>query len=368
MFRMFKYIAAALIAFTAVSLMILTPVGEGISETAKQENVSNNDENKESLAGRYVGYSWSGEVDGVALKDATTYIETILTLDDDGTISDAKLNTFTLRDGYWTMRQSGNATVVIDYTIAPQPAVPGKDYEPGESMFVICTVDKMSFYTVGVNESGIVAAALVDPITRYQFEMKLPEGFDFSQTVGDFPITSKYNVPTIRTSASGYLRPESWEEHKGRTLFDIHLPWSHVVNSYGTLEGIDNDATIQEFMEALGVTFEDGQPQPMDATYGYFSLGGWHGNARAIENYLIGRNVKERTSLVDWSIEQYARGINEKNQFGVDVETGATRTAQNSVDGISGATVRMSRESTSYQRALVAAGILDEDDVIIGRF
>ena len=365
---MLKYIVVALIAFSAFSLVIFTAVGEGISETAEQKNASNNDETKESLAGRYVGYSWSGEVDGVKLEDATTYIETILTLDDDGTISDVKLNTFTLMDGYWTMRQSGNATVVIDYTIDPQPAVPGEDYEPGESMFVICTVDKMSFYTVGVNESGIVAAALVDPITRYQLEMKFPEGFDYSQTVGEFPITSQHNVPTIRTSASGYLRPQNWEELQGRTLFDVHPAWSHVVNSYGTLEGIDNDATLQEFMEALGVTFEDGQPQPMDLTYDYFSLGGWHGNARAIENYLIGRNAKETTSLVDWSIEQYARGVNEKNQFGVDVETGATRTAQNSFDGISGATVRMSRESTSYQRALLAAGILDEEDVIIGRF
>jgi hypothetical protein len=49
--------------------------------------------------------------------------------------------------------------------------------------------------------------------------------------------------------------------------------------------------------------------------------------------------------------------VNENNEFGVDVQTGATRTIQNSTDGISGATVRMSRESTSYQRALVDAGI-----------
>ncbi len=47
---------------------------------------------------------------------------------------------------------------------------------------------------------------------------------------------------------------------------------------------------------------------------------------------------------------------------------GATKTAQDSLDGIAGATVRMSRESTSFQRALVAAGILTEEDVIKGRF
>jgi hypothetical protein len=322
----------------------------------------------ESLAGTYVGYFWRGEVDGVPFEETDQYIETILTLDDGGTIVNAKINSFVLVDGYWTMRQSGNATVVVDYSVDPVPAVPGTNYEPGISMFTICTVDKMSFYTVGVNESGIAALAIVDPITRYQFEMKFPEGFDYDRTMGEFPISSRYNVPTIRTSASGYLRPESWDEVDERTIFDVDPAWSHVVNSYGILKGIDHQSTVRAFLEALGVEFDGDAPSPMENTYGYFGNGGWHGNARAIEASLIGQNATEKTSLVDWSISRYAGAINEQNQFGVDVTTGATRTVQDSIDGISGATVRMSREATSYQRALVEAGILEEEDVIIGRF
>jgi len=51
-----------------------------------------------------------------------------------------------------------------------------------------------------------------------------------------------------------------------------------------------------------------------------------------------------------------------------DVPTGATKTVQNSIDLITGASVRMSRESNSYQRALVKAGILKEEDVLKGRY
>lgn len=86
------------------------------------------------------------------------------------------------------------------------------------------------------------------------------------------------------------------------------------------------------------------------------------------EASLIGQNATQKPSLVDWSIPRYAGAINAKRQFGIDVQTGATRTAQNSIETISGATIRMSWESTSYQRALVQAGILKETDVIIGRF
>ncbi|WP_201756919.1 hypothetical protein [Isachenkonia alkalipeptolytica] len=74
----------------------------------------------------------------------------------------------------------------------------------------------------------------------------------------------------------------------------------------------------------------------------------------------------EFTSLVDWS--EYEDSIYDENQFGVDVESGATRTIQNSIDTISGATLRISQEATSFQRALVSAGILEEEEVVIGRF
>lgn len=325
---------------------------------------------KESLAGRYVGYSWAGEARGVEFKNADHYIETIIKLDDDGIIVDAKINFFTKVDGFWTMRQSGNAMVVVDYSIDPEPAIPGTgdDYKPGKSMFTICTADKMSFYSVGVDESGTVASLIVDPITRYQFEMKLPADFDFNRPMGEMTIGSGLAVPTVRTSASGFLRPETWDLYKDRTIFSMYKPWSWVLNLYGPFEGLDDDSSVGELLEAMGVRFEGERPEPMDVTYGYYGVGGWHGNARAMENYLIGKDATETTSLVDWSEPRYANAINEENQFGVDVRSGATRTVQNSFDGISGATVRISREATSYQRALVSAGIIDESDVVIGRF
>ena len=319
------------------------------------------------LAGTHVGYSWAGEATGVAFADATQYIETILELDAAGIITDATMRFFVKIDGFWTTRQSGNAFVDVDFSVNPRPAVPGENYQAGDSMFTVYTADMMSFYAAAVNAAGVTAVALVDPITRYQFEMKLPQNFDYSQPVGNLTIGSGILVPTLRTSAGGLLRPADWGSLSDKTLLDIS-PWSHVVNSVGVLQGITAASSVQSFVEALGVQFQGGRPRPLPVRYGYFGLGGWDGNYRAIEKSLIGQNATQMTSLVDWSIPRYAGAINDKRQFGVDVQTGATRTAQNSIDTISGATVRMSRESTSYQRALVRAGILRETDVIIGRF
>lgn len=330
----------------------------GSAEDSEDAAAEDND-----FEGTFVGRFWKGEDEGVPFEEATDYIETILELDADGTIVDAKMNFFKEVDGYWTMRQSGNAYVEIDYSVDPETAIPGEDYEAGESMFRIHTADMMSFYAVGVNEDNILAHAIVDPITRYQFESKLPADFDYDRPMSDLTVNSEFNKPTVRTSGSG---PDSWDRLEGRTIFNMEDPWSHVVNDRGPLEGLDNESTVREYMEALGVEFDGDTPQPMEEVYGYHSLGGWHGNYRAIEDELIGKNATEYTSLVDWS--NYEDSIDEDNQFGADVETAATRTAQNSYDTITGATVRMSRESTSYQRALVNAGILSEEDIIIGRF
>jgi len=118
----------------------------------------------------------------------------------------------------------------------------------------------------------------------------------------------------------------------------------------------------------MGVVFKDSKPVPMTAKYGYTGNGGWSGNYAKISEFLKGKNALEMTSLVDWSIEKYKKGINDKNFFGVDIVAGATKTVQLSYDTIAGATVRMSRESNSYQRALVKAGIIKEEDVIKGRY
>jgi len=357
-------IVSMLLLFALLFTTACSPTGTDATEETNgaEESTSNG-----SLAGHYVGYSWRGEAGGGTFDEANQYIETILQLDDDGTILDAKMLFFVEKDGYWTTRQSGNAFVEVDFDVDPTPALPGDNYEAGDSMFTVYTADMMSFYAAAVNEDNTAAIALVCPVTRYQFEYKFDADDDFGKSMSELTVDSGDMVPTILTSGAGLMKPDSWDELEGSTIFDIDI-WSHVVNDKGILAGIDNDSSVQEFLEAFGIEFADGLPQVMETTYGYFGNGGWAGNFNALEESLIGQNATELTSLVDWSVDRYAGALNEDNVFGVDVESGATRTVQNSIDGISGATVRVSREATSYQRALVDAGIISEEDVVIGRF
>jgi hypothetical protein len=143
----------------------------------------------------------------------------------------------------------------------------------------------------------------------------------------------------------------------------------------GVFKGISNDTTIQELLELADVSFINGKPQQMEAHYGYHSMGGWYGNYQQIARTMVDRNVRDVSGLAKFEGKAYKGGdyalsINEDNFFGIntDVVSGATTTIQNSYDTISGATVRISREHTSFQRALVAAGVMKEEDVIKGRF
>lgn len=176
------------------------------------------------------------------------------------------------------------------------------------------------------------------------------------------------------TSKGGLLKPKSWEELSGKSILDISI-YSHVINLRGVYEGISNETTIKELLELSGVVFADGVPQPLDATYGYHSNGGWYGNYQKITQSLIGKKATELTGLTNfegknYEGEEYNIGINEDNFFGIngDAVSGATKTIQKSYETISGATVRISRENTSFQRALVNAGIVEEKDVVKGRF
>jgi hypothetical protein len=353
-----KYILAVVLVGLFLLLMLLaacTPVTD------------NSGTEEASLQGHYVGYSWQGEVDGVELAEANQYIETVLELDEEGNITDAKMRFFVQKDGFWITRQSGNAFVSVDFSVVPTQATPGENYAPGNSMFTIFTADLMSFYAVAVSPENVTAVALVCPVTRYQYEIRLTPDSDFTMPMSEVTIGSGMLVPTVRTSGAGLLKPDDWDLLADKNIFNIDR-WSHVVNDKGIFEGIDEASSLMDFLEAMGVEFAGGTPQQLDVKYGYFGLGGWKGNYQAIEEFLIGKNATELTSLIDWTLPYYAGAINDENQFGIDVASGATRTVQNSIDGISGATVRMSREGTSYQRALVDAGIIAEDDVIIGRF
>lgn len=265
-----------------------------------------------SLAGRYVGYSWKGEAQGVRLADASEYIETILELDAAGVIRDVRVRFFVKKDGFWVIRQSGSAYVAVDFSVTPTAAVPGDNYSPGRSMFTIDTADMMSFYAVAVNSAGTAAVALVDPITRYQFELRVPSGFDYTTRLEEFTIGSGRLVPAVRTSTGGLIKPADWASLADKHMLNIS-PWSHVITDKGVLRGITAQSSIRAFLEALGVVFVDGRPQPKPVQYGYYGIGGWQGNYDAIAAFLVGKNAKSYTSLINWSLPRYAGGINEKN-------------------------------------------------------
>ena len=326
---------------------------------------------EKSFAGTYIGYSWKAESKGTVLADATQKIQTTLTLNTNGVITDANLLFWKLSGGSWYTRQDSTARISADLRITPSAAIPGKEYKKGKSMFTIDTHDMMSFYSAIVDANGSAALLIVEPVTRYQYEIKFPANYDYATIISDVTIdgTAGGFIPTVRVSGSGLVKPAAWSELSGMNIFGVSF-YDHVMMDDGVFKGLSDSSSMQELMEAAGVVFADEKAQEMKLVYGRHSAGGWQGNYENIEEFLIGKNAAELTSLVDWSKEKWAKAINDDNFFGVDYDsaTGATKTAQSSLDGISGATVRMSRESTSFQRALVAAGFLSEENVIKGRF
>jgi len=323
----------------------------------------------DDMSGVYVGYSWKDEDAGVLLEDASQKVETRLTLDADGNILDAKMLFWKLKDGSWYTRQDGTAHITADLSVMPVSATPGSSYAKGTSMFTVDTHDFMSLYAVEVDADGNAGFMFVDPVTRYQYEIYLPSGYDYTTTVGNVTVNGTPGgfIPTVRTSGSGLIKPDSWSELDSKNMFNISY-FNHVMTDAGVFEGLSNDSTMQELLEAVGVMFTIGAPNELGLEYGRHSLGGWQGNYEAIEMYLIGKNVMDQMTLVDWEVARWGDAVNNDNFFGIDVVAGSTKTAQDSSDGIAGATVRMSRESTSFQRALVAAGVLTEEDVVKGRF
>ncbi len=363
-----KKITALLLSLTLVFVLVAcTP--ETITETVTVTEIVEVEVPVTTLAGTYVGYSWKAESKGTTLEDATQKIQTIITLDEDGVITDASMLFFKLSSGSWYTRQDSTARVSADLTVTPVAATPGSDYAKGTSMFTVDTHDMMSLYAVEVLEDGSAALLIVEPTTRYQFEIKFPVGFDYTALVSDLTVdgTEGGFIPTVRTSGGGLIKPAAWDELTGANLFSISY-FDHVMTDAGVFMGLTEGSSVQELMEAAGVVFDAAAPTATSLLSGRHSNGGWQGNYEAIATFLIGKNVNELTSLVDWSTDRWANAVNEDNFFGVDVPAGATKSAQNSADGIAGATVRMSRESTSFQRALVQAGIITEDDVIKGRF
>lgn len=354
-----------------IMIVVVLALSGCSQEDTKEKDDATETNSEKDYSGNYVGYSWKGEAEGTTLEEAEQKIETKLTIDSKGVITDASM-LFLKKDkeGNWYTRQDTKAEVEVDFSKTPTKATletDNQEYSSGESMFDIKTADMMAFYASAVDKDGTSALAIVDPYTRYQFEFKMDKDFDYSTKMKDMTIENGMAVPTTSTSTSGYIKPKSWDEYTNFNILSFYKD-TYVLTGRGIFEGLTEESSIKEYLERTGVKFEGDMPSEMEVTYGFTGIGGWEGNYKAISEYLIDKDATEVTSLIDWSIPRYSKGINEDKFFGLDVVSGATKTVQNSADTISGATVRMSRESTSYQRALVDAGIIKEEDVIKGRF
>ncbi len=350
--------------------IFIDDVASVTTEEPKEEEIT---EEVTDYSGTYVGYSWKGESKGTTLDEAGQKIETKLTLSEDGTITAVEFDFLKKSGEEWIKRDDSTAEVTTDFSVEPTVATLGAEKANGASMFDITTNDKMSLYVVDVDENGTVAYGIVDPLTRYLFEAKFDADFDYSTTFGELNINDGL-TPTVLTSGSGSIKPKNWEELNGKNLLDLSI-YSHVLNLRGDYKGLTKETTIKELLEMSGVEFVDGVPTKPEVNYGFHSNGGWEGNYEAMAEYLVGKNATEITGLADFSKRsykgnEYVYSINNDGFFGInsDTVTGATKSIQDSYDTLSGATVRLSRENTSYQRALVEAGILTEDDVIKGRF
>lgn len=330
--------------------------------------------NGPDYSGVYEGVSWKGESQGVTLEEATEKIVTKMTLNKEGIIESLEMDFLVLKDGNWNARNDSTTEVKFDSSVNLVSAEIAADgVKAGTSMFQIKTNDMMSLFVVGVDDNNVVGYGIVDPMTRYLFEAKFDKDFDFQTKIGELKLGDGF-TPTILTSGGGLLKPKSWDEIKENSILDVSI-YSHVINIRGLYKGISNDTTVQELLELSGVVFASGIPQTKEASYGFHSTGGWEGNYKAIAQNLVGKDAKTLVGLTDFSGKSYAGGeyrlgIDKDNFFGIygDDVTGATKTIQKSYDTIMGATVRISRENTSFQRALVQAGILEESEVIKGRF
>ncbi len=378
-----KFISIASILALSISVVACdTTENETTQPETPVENTENADvttdeevtdeemtEEETDLSGTYVGYSWKGESKGTTLEEAKQKIETTLELDKDGNIVSAKMDFLKMdSEGNWYARNDASGSVEVDFSVDPTVATPGEEYADGSSMFNFDVTDKMSLYAVAVDEDNTVAYGFVDPMNRYLYEMKFEPGYDFANmTVADMTINNGF-VPTVRTSTGGIMKPSTWEDISDVSMLKLG-GYSYVINMRGDYQGISEETTVEELLILSGVDFVEGVPQPKDAEYAFHSQGGWAGNYNAVAENLVGMNVMDMTSLIDFDVK-YADSVNEDNFFGVNTDTVATATksVQNSYDTISGATVRFSRENTSFQRALVEAGIISEEEVVKGRF
>lgn len=317
----------------------------------------------------YKGYAWNGEKNGVKVEDANTKIEAILTLDNKGIIVDSEFNYLVKQGNNWVKRNDNTVkNLKVDFNKTPKNITPGKD--DGVSMFSYEILSPLGLYGVSVSAKNEVAFFFLEPNTRYQFEIKLPANFNYNTQIKDITLKSGLVFAT-RYNSGGYLSPKSLSEIEGYSVFALNQ-FSYTIFKRSVFDGLSSTSTVKDLLTRAGVQFDGNKPKQMAVAYGFTGNGGWYGNYKAISTYLKGKDANKLKTLIDWNKTSYVSkkkfkdGVDKDNFFGG--VTGATRSIQDSYNGISGATVRMSRENEAYQRALVEAKLLKESEVIKGRF
>ena len=244
-------------------------------------------------SGTYVGYSWKGESKGTTLEEAKQKIETQLTLNKTGEIVEATLLFYKQdADGNWYTRQDTAGEITVDFALLPTLATPlndTQDYAKGTSMFSMKTADMMGVYGVAVDQDSTTALMIVEPYTRYQFEFKMDSTFDYSTKMSEMTIGSGKVVPTVRTSGGGNIKPKTWEEYSDYSILSFYKD-PYVFFDNGAFNGLSAESTMQEYLEKLGVIFENNKPQELAVNFGFFGTGGWAGNYKSVNTFFVGKD------------------------------------------------------------------------------
>lgn len=105
------------LGITLILALSITALGCSAQPTTSNQPpaTSNQPSATKDYSGTYTGYSWKEEAKGTKLDEAKEKIETVLTLDKNGIITDAKLLFYVKdKEGKWYTRTDSSADVSVD--------------------------------------------------------------------------------------------------------------------------------------------------------------------------------------------------------------------------------------------------------------
>ena len=216
------------------------------------------------------------------------------------------------------------------------------------SMFDITATDMMSTYAA-VSDGTNVSVAIMGAESRMMYEAVINKTSDAAKGLDDLD---------WKVNKAHYSAHKGSDAKIGTTPFNFG-DWEKVAVANGVFKGLstamDSTSTAADLIAKLEAA---GMKDDSKVVSGFHSLGGWYGNYRAIEASLKGKNVNNFKYLWNYDGPQLGSKPNETTGN----ITGSTN-IQDSTNGISGATVRTSRENHAFQLALVELGFLKSNEV-----